>query len=291
MFTLLLIACASSPSDSADTAEPGDSAEVDRGPTTLEVDGDPNGLWWDGEELIIADDDNNRILRWTDEGGLSRLGELIQPGESGAGLGQPVRLPNGTVVVPRFGYGTHGDVVTLAPDGTSTAVPDLDLTRRRIGLAMADDGSLYDGWFFSGESGRVGAVSKLDLSGSETDFLTGLGKPVGVLVAGDTLYVSDQDTSQVLAAPLADPDALTQFAQVDAPDLLCAGPEGSLFTGGLGGDVRRIGADGSVTTFATGFREIRGVAYDDVQHRLFVVDHDGDEADGLVHSLQILPVD
>ena len=121
--------------------------------------------------------------------------------------------------------------------------------------------------------------------------ISGLSKPVGVFVSGGTLYVADQEVGQVFSAPLSDPSDLTVFAQVEDPDLLCAGPDGSLFTGSSTGDVRQIGADGSVTTPSSGHQEVRGVAYDAANTRLFVVDHDGDETDGTTNYLQIVPVD
>lgn len=291
MLPLLLLACSSGPSDK-DSTPPADSGTpADRGPTTVTIDGDPNGLWWVDGVLYLADDDNNRVLRWTDADGIGLVGELPEASSDGAGLGQLVALDDGTLVVTRFGYGTSGDVVTLAPDGTGSVVPGLDVERRRIGLGVTDDGTLYDGWFTSGDAGRVGAVSVLDLTGGETDAMTDLEKPVGVLVSGDTLYVSDQDAGDVLSAPLSDPSDVSVLAQVDSPDLLCAGPDGTLFTGGGEGEVRQIGADGSVTTLVSGYQEVRGVAFDAENTRLFFVDHDADDSDGTTNHLQIVPVD
>lgn len=294
MLVLLFLACSggSSDKDAVAADDSGDSgATVDRGPTTISVDGDPNGLWWADGVLHIADDDNNRVLQWTDADGLALVGELPEASADGAGLGQLVAQADGTLVVTRFGYGTSGDVVTLAPDGTGSVVPNLDVERRRIGLTLAEDGALYDGWFVSGDAGRVGAVSRLDLSGTETDVITDLGKPVGVLASGDSLYVSDQDAGEVLIAPLADPSDLSVLATLDSPDLLCAGPDGSLYTGGGEGEVRQIGADGAVSSVASGYQEVRGVAYDADNRRLFVVDHDADDSDGVTNFLQLVPVD
>lgn len=294
MLLLLVLACQNDGDKTSDDSS-GDSAavEVDRGPTAYDVDGDPNGLWWDSDEgaLYLADDNGNRVLRWSDADGFSLAAELPEASADGPGLGQLVRTADGTLVVPRFGYGTSGDVVYVTASGESGVVPGLEVERRRIGLTVADDGALYVGWFVSSDGGRVGGVSALDLDGGETDLADSLGKPVGVLASADTLWVSDQDLGQVLTAPLASPDALTLLAEVDSPDLLGAGPDGGVFTGGKDGSVRLISAGGEVTTFSSGYQEVRGVAYDAENGRLFLADHDGDESDGLTHRLQIVPVD
>jgi sugar lactone lactonase YvrE len=267
----------------------GAAAMVDRGPTAIPLDGDPNGLWWDAATatLYIADDNNNRILKWTDGGGVSLVGTLPTAPQDGPGLGQLVKTKDGTIVVTRFGYGTAGDVVYVKPDGTTGTVPGLDPTKRRIGLTVAADGTLYDGYFVKTASGQLGAVARLDLAGTEADFIMGLKKPVGVLASGTSLLVSDQATNTVAEAPIAMPSALTVLAQVDGPDLLCDGPGGSFFTGGTTGEVRQITSDGKLSTFAGGFLEIRGVAYDAVNKRVFAAEHD---PMGSMNALRILPV-
>ena len=138
---------------------------------------------------------------------------------------------------------------------------------------------------------KFGAVARLDLSGSEVNVLENLDKPVGVLVVGSALFVSEQMAGRIVTAPIDQPDQLAAIALLDTPDLLCAGPAGSIFTGGKAGDVRQISADGKVSEFAGGFQEVRGVAYDAANKRLFLSDHDGDESDGITHKLRILPVD
>ena len=54
--------------------------------------------------------------------------------------------------------------------------------------------------------------------------------PFGVALSpdGDTLYVADQDAGELLSAPLSDPSNVSVLAQVESPDLLCAGPDGSV---------------------------------------------------------------
>lgn len=267
---------------------------IDRGPTRLPIEGDPNGILWDADDatLYLADDNNNRILRWTDASGFGLVAELPAAPASGPGLGQLGRTDDGTFVVTRFGGGTAGDVVYVTPDGVGHIVPGLDAQRRRIGLSVAPDGTIYTGWFVRISTGdRVGAIGTLSLTGGEPEVLTGFVKPVGVVATEDTLYVTDQDRGQVLRVPRASLDTQEVIAELPGPDLLALGPDGSLFTGTTRGEVVRIGPTGAVTVLATGFAAVRGVAYDPAGRRLFAVDHDTDESDGVSHAVRILPID
>lgn len=287
--TVVFVGCASS------TPGPGDAGvTVERGPKIFTIEGDPNGLWWDDSShtLYLADDNGNRILKWSDTGGFTLVKDLPAASPEGAGLGQLVFTADGTIVVTRFGYGTTGDVVSVSSSGDAKIVPGLDPMRRRIGLTVARDGKLFDSWFVRLATGaRVGAVGELSLSGTEPEVITGLKKPVGVLAVGDDLFVSDQDLGQILKAPRSNPTAYMVFATVATPDLLAEGPDGSIFTGSTGGNLYRITASGEASVFASGFQEVRGIAYDSTNRRVFVADHDGDESNGVSHLLHILPVD
>ena len=287
-------ACDGPGTPAEDGGSQGDAAtQVQRGPAVLEIEGDPNGLFWDASSssLLVADDDGNRILRWRDEGGFSLVSDLPSAGDSGAGLGQLVVTADGSIVVTRFGHGTRGDIAVVPPEGAAYAVTGLDPQRRRIGLTLAPDGRLFDSWFVRVSTGdRVGAIGVVDLAGTETEVITGLTKPVGVVAVGDALYVTDQDRNEVLRAPLSDPASFTAHAEIEQPDLLCAGPDGSIFTGGLGGVVYRAAADGTVAVVQTGFSQVRGVAYDAANRRLFIAEHDGDEVTA-EHAIHIVPID
>ncbi|NOU27724.1 MAG: hypothetical protein HOO96_07460 [Polyangiaceae bacterium] len=241
----------------------------------IALEGDPNGLYWDAGEstLYIADDAHNRILTYRDDTGVAKYADLPAAQAKGPGLGQVVRHPDGTLLVARFGFGTSGDVVAVKKDRTSTVVPGLDGTRRRLGLTVAPDGSVYDAYFVKNGPSTVGGVAKLALAGGETDVITGLGKVVGVLATGDKLYVGDQAQGKLFVTSLAAPANQQPFADVPGGDLLCVGPSGSIFSGGADGNVRAIDASGKVTVFASGFGSARGVAYDAANKRLFVASH------------------
>lgn len=270
-----------------------DAIRVDRGPRVLELDGDPNGLWWDAnsEALLVTDDLGNRILEWSDARGFGTHEQLPEVSPAGAGLGQLVQVDGGDLVVTRFGFGIEGGVAIVPRQGDVRNVPGLDVTRRRIGLTKAEDGTLYDTWSVGpGSADRVGAVGQLSLDGSELEVMTGLTTPVGVLAVGDRLFVSDRDAGEILTASRATPASVTLFASVEQPDLLAEGPAGSIFSGSAGGSVYRIDGAGVVSEFEAGFRQVRGVAYDPAGRRLFVAEHDPAAPDVARHALHILPV-
>lgn len=241
----------------------------------IALEGDPNGLYWDAAEatLYIADDANNRILTYRDDAGVAKYADLPATQAKGPGLGQVVRLPDGTLLVARFGFGTRGDVVMVKKDHTSSVVPGLDGARRRLGLTVAPDGTVYDAYFVKNGPSAVGGVAKLSLAGGEADVVTGLGKVVGVLVVGDKLYLGDQGQGKLFVTSLAAPGPPQAFADLPGGDLLCSGPGGSIFSGGADGNVRAVDPTGKVTVFAGGFGNARGVAYDAAHKRLFVASH------------------
>ncbi len=282
-------ACSDSDSNNTNNA-----SEVSRGPKLLTIDGDANGLWWDdaSQTLYIADDNNNRILTWTDAGGFSLLNDLPTAAEQGSGLGQLVITRDNEVVVTRFGFGKLGDVAYVDASGNAKIVPNLDPERRRIGLTVDASGQLYDSWFVRLENGaRAGAIGKLSLEGSEEIIIDGLQKPAAVLAHGDELFVSDQDLGQILRAPIASPGDFTVLTQMESPDLLTVGPDSTLFAGSATGNVYQVTLSGQASVFQTGFQAVRGVAYDATNRRLFIAEHDEVESDGLDHAIHIFPVD
>ncbi|MBZ4330860.1 hypothetical protein [Corallococcus sp. AS-1-12] len=287
--TLAAVGCSSSP----EVPGPSENPVIERGPKTIALDGDPNGLWWDAESatLYMADDQNNRVLSYRDGEGITKVADLPAAPANGPGLGDLVRLPDGTLVVVRFGGGTAGDVVYVRPDGTSAIVPNLPAVRRRIGITVTEDGQLYDGYFVRNNNVNVGSVARLTLDGTETEVVGALQKPVGVLAVKDTLFISDQLAGKVYRTPLSAPSQLVAFATLNSPDLLAVGPHDTLLTGSRDGTVLSIRQTGEVSVVAGGFQEPHGLAWDAKNKRLFIADHDGTPEDGTNHTLRIIPLE
>jgi hypothetical protein len=255
---------------------------VDRGPKNVPLATSPNGLFWNPATatLLIADDDGNRVLTWTDGAGLGA--QINLPTSPPIGLGQVVQTSDGTVLVARFGFGTSGDIAYVKNDGTKGTVPGLDVTRRRIGLGIIDDTHLYETYFIAVPTGYAGAIAEVNLAGGEKDVVPTLQKPVGVITVGSTLYFSDQGLNEIFDPAVSKPGPVV-LAMLPGPDLICAGPSGSIFTGG-GTTARQVAADGTFTDVGTGFAEVRGVAYDAANKRLFIADHGN-------MQLGIVPID
>jgi hypothetical protein len=270
---------AASTTSASGTGGGGGGATVERGPKLLPLNISPNGIFWDtaSKTLLIADDDANDVVPWTDDAGFGTPIQLSPVPGGGIGLGMVIKTQHtspGTILVARFGFGTAGDIAVVKPDGTTTSVPGLDKTKRRIGLTETDDGRIFDTYFVAVPGGYAGSVAEVKLTGSETDVVTTLSKPVGVVAIGTTLFYDDQATNQIADVPTASPSQVTVFANIPGPDLLCAGPNGTVFTGG-GAEARQVSAGGQVTNVGTGFMSVRGVAYDAANKRLFIADHDG----------------
>jgi hypothetical protein len=265
---------------------------VERGPKAIAVpNADPNGMLWDAKSstLYIADNLNDAVLTWTDDGGFKTLVTL--PGPTGNEVGGLIALSDGTLVVIEFGFGTSGLVALVHPDLSTGTVPGLDPTRSRLGIALAPDGTIYDTYFDKVSGGATGFVAKLDVTaGTEANVISGLMKPVGVAVLGSTLYISDQTLGEILAAPLSNPQSYKTLSTNLSPDLLSVGPNGTIFSGSPTGVVYQIdtttGAFNTLFT-ASGTLEPRGTAYDGVNKRLFVAEHDSSH---IQNYLEIVPV-
>jgi sugar lactone lactonase YvrE len=261
----------------------------------------PEGLWWDSasQALYLANDGGQQIVRLDEPGrGFSVFARLPEIASTAGSLGQVVKAKGGSWLVTRFGFGQAGAVLQASADGqTVTTIGGLDPKRRRIGLTVAPDGTVFDGWYLvtaPSTMPSMGTISKLALDGSgETDLVTGIGKPVGVLALGDQLYISDQMNGVVYKTPLASPGTTTTFATIAGADELCAGPGGLIYAVSHGGSVWSIAGDGTTTMIKDGYKPLHGVAYDGDHKRLFFSEPDAGNPDGGagMPMLHVIPID
>ncbi|MDO5625639.1 MAG: SMP-30/gluconolactonase/LRE family protein [Pseudomonadota bacterium] len=282
----------------------GSGSEVDRGPTQMPVAAKLNGLYWDAGEsrLYLTDDNANAIRQWDGDKGFPVSAAMTTAPDSGANMGQIARM-EGTFYVTRFGFGRHGAVVAVPRTGAAYDLKGLDPARRRIGLAPTPDGKLLVGWFRGGAAGgNTGTISELTVQGdqgSERELVTGLGKPAGLAVVGDTFYVTDQNSAQLLAfslaavraesATAADARVVATFVTSDQLDLMTAGADGTLYFGGAGGSLFAASPAGEVRRLAQGWSRVRGVALDERNSRLFAIDAGAQASDP--SFIRIVPID
>jgi hypothetical protein len=278
---LFVCACSSKPSTEA---KPAAVPAPERG--GIDLPGDANGLYWDAGEhaLYLTDDTHDTLVQWTDRTGFAQIAQLTATGK--ISFGGLARGPDGSFVITSFGFGTDGGVLLVDPAHHVTSVPALDKARRRVGIARGPDNAIYDVYFVAANGKHGGGLARLDPTTGETDVITdGLAKPVGIAVTERGIYVSDQDSNTIYAVR---DHALQPFAtKLANADLLTVLPDGSLVTGGKSGAVVRVALDGTQTTLASGFEQVRGTAYDAVGKRLFVVEHSKATSN---HKLHIVPL-
>jgi DNA-binding beta-propeller fold protein YncE len=269
-------------------------------PRTIAVDARPNGIAvrpGDGA-LFITDDASNSVLSAADGHPFTRYAALpAVPGQPRSSLSQLAFADPRALLVARFGFGTSGALVDIAARDASTdtsPIPNApkvtafdgpDPARRRLGLAVLGAGQVLSTWFVKeGNAPQYGGLSLITYDtasgrASEQDWMTGLAKPVGVAVANGYVYVSDEAGNRVLKARIDALRAAPQpassasvVAQIDGPDLLAAGHDGTLYTKCGKHGFCKIAADGTVTQLASGFNDARGVALDEARGVLYVVD-------------------
>jgi hypothetical protein len=269
---------------------------------------EPAGLWWDTttQSLYLANDGGQQIVKWDEQGGrfdvFAKLPTILP---SFGGLGQLVKTKDGSWYVTRFGATMNtpanqaaSAVLRVAPDGTVSALPMLAPTRRRIGLTVDADGmTLYDGWYIGKAKTNLGSgISSTSMAGGETDLvmMTAIEKPVGVLALGGNIYFSDELGGVIYKFAIATPGTPSSFATItDGPDQLAAGPSGTIMVVTQAGTVYQVDSSGTPTQLKSGYRALRGVAYDADHKRLFFSEPDGAIADGGMPMpvLHIIPID
>jgi hypothetical protein len=230
--------------------------------------GAAGGVWWDAgsSTLYVTDNTHHEIAAWTEQGGFTKVAKW--PGRA-AELGALVRLPDGRFVVAAPGAGAF----VVAKDGKVTAIAKLDPARKRVGLALAPDGSVYVS--YRGKDG-AGGVARLDVDkGGETEVATQLENPIGIAVTADRLYVIDQDRPALLAYARAEGGQAVTVASSGLldPDQLVAFAGGGFAVGSRTGTLFRVSKSGAVSEITRGLIQVRGMTYDPASNRLFLIQH------------------
>jgi len=253
----------------------------------IAVDARPNGIAirpTDGA-VFIADDVSNTVLSSSDGKLFARYAALPVVAGQPNSVSQLAFANSGVLLVARFGFGTTGTVFEIPAIDTTRALAGLDPTRRRLGLAVVGPGQFLSTWFVKNEGhpaqGGLSLITYDAASGKaqERDVMSGLGKPIGVAVLGDQVFVSDQADNTIVGASLAALLRSTQaiaptdiVARVNDPDLMAVDENATLHTKCDTHSVCQIASNGAVTILAGDFHDARGVAIDPTRHLLYVVD-------------------
>jgi sugar lactone lactonase YvrE len=254
-------------------------------PAKVDVNALPNGIALrpSDDTIFMTDDRTSSVLSSTG-GPFTPYASIPVAAGQGKSLSQVSVSDAGHVWVERFGFGTASAIFEISSNGTAAALSGPDGTRRRLGLLSIGTGQLLSTWFIkNGSSAPQGALSLVTYdeathSAVERDLLTGLGKPVGVVVSGGDVFVSDQANNVIVKANLAallsatTPATGAVFVHIQSPDLMAVDANGRLYTACNKTGVCEITPDGTITVLANDFQEPRGVAVDVTHHQLFAVD-------------------
>jgi DNA-binding beta-propeller fold protein YncE len=254
---------------------------------TITLAGAPNGVAVRVPEgtIYVTDDASNGIVASSDAAHFAPYATLPAAGGQRNSLSQIAIGADGDLFVERFGFGSASAIFRVDAAGHVTLASDANPSRRRLGLAVLSRTELLSSWFVKqGDDPAQGGVSlvtrdQASSRATERDIVVGLGKPVGLAIIGDTLYITDQTNNRIVkvglhaalaaAAPLTASDV---FANVTAPDLLAASPDGTLYTKCGEHGLCRFSKTGEPTVLADDFDEPRGVAVDAAHKRLVAVD-------------------
>lgn len=261
--------------------------------TVIDLAGGANALLWNDatHTLFLTNDDTDKLQKYTDAGGVVDVATLpTTTAANGISLGGIIQRATGQILVADFGFGTDGNIfsVASATATSGTALTLLNATRKRIQLAIDSAGTMYSSYFTGPGSAPVGGVATLAVAasvGTEVEIAKqssdatpiAFKKIVGLAATPTAVFASDQ-SNKVIWKITIPAHVVTQFntAALPSADLLLLLPNGDLLTGG-GPTISRISTTGAVSalTVPTGvtFETVNGIAFDPTGHRLFVIDH------------------
>ena len=259
-------------------------------PQRVAVSAAPNGIAVRAADgaVFITDDQTNGVLSSPDGHSFSHYAAVPVVAGQANSLSQLSFADAGALMIERFGFGTASAVFSITGADTVVPLSGPNPARRRLGLISIGANRLLSTWFIkNGSAPPQGALSLITYDPNahtavERDLLTGLGKPVGVAVSGDTVYVSDQANDNIVKASLSAllggsqavaPSAT--LAQINSPDLMAVDTSGILYTKCNTTGLCRIAPDGTISVLANDFQDARGVAVDTPRHLLYAIDRAG----------------
>ncbi|CAB3697905.1 hypothetical protein LMG24238_03470 [Paraburkholderia sediminicola] len=259
-------------------------------PQRVAVSASPNGIAVRAADgaLFITDDQTNGVLSSPDGHTFSHYATVPVVAGQANSLSQLSFADAGALMIERFGFGTASAVFSITGVDTIVPLSGPNPARRRLGLISIGANRLLSTWFIkNGSAPPQGGLSLITYDPNahtalERDLLTGLGKPVGVAVSGDTVYVSDQANNNIVKASLSTllggsqavaPSAT--LAQINSPDLMAVDTSGTLYTKCNATGLCRIAPDGTISVLANDFQDARGVAVDTPRHLLYAIDRAG----------------
>ncbi|WP_176057230.1 hypothetical protein [Paraburkholderia sp. BCC1876] len=260
---------------------------VTASPQRFAVSAAPNGIAVRAADgtVFITDDQTSSVLSSPDAHAFAHYASVPTVTGQANSLSQLSFADAGALMIERFGFGTASAVFSITGTDTIAALTGPDPTRRRLGLISIGSNRLLSTWFIkSGSNPPQGALSLITYDPNahtavERDLLTGLGKPVGIAVSGDNVYVSDQANNDIVKASLSALLASSQavaasgaFVQINSPDLMSVDARGTLYTKCNTTGLCRIAPDGTMSVLANDFQDARGLAVDAPRGLLYAID-------------------
>jgi hypothetical protein len=267
--------------------------------TAVELTGGANALLWDAvsSTLYLTDNDADALLEWTSAGGVETVATL--PSETaGISLGGIVKQGDGSLLVMNFGFGSQAALFQVTGT-TSTALTGIPMTPKHIGLTADSNGVIYDNYFTGNSMTAAGGVGLVTIAGTvatETEIAgsttsAGFQKLVGIVATPTVVFVGDQSNKTIFKIAVPGYAVTTVASGLPSVDQIVMMPNGDLLTGG-GPAITRVTQSGTMSTLAVPsgvtFETVEGMAYDNVGHQLFVIDHSA--TPGTHDKLHIIPL-
>lgn len=305
-----LAACGGSSSHSVDAPTSIDSHAIDAHPdtapspdapteTVVTLTGGANALLWDAatSTLYLTDNNADALLTWTSAGGVASVAPL--PAETaGISLGGIVKQSDGSLLVMNFGFGSQAALFQVT-GSTSTALTGIPAAPKHIGLTSDSNGLVYDNYFTGNSMTAAGGVALVTIAGTtatETEIAganttAGFKKLVGIVATPTAVFVGDQSQKTIFKIAVPGYAVTTLASGLPSVDQMVMMPNGDLLTGG-GPAITRVTPAGAMSTLAVPagvtFETVEGMAYDNVGHQLFVIDHSATA--GTPDKLHIIPL-